>query len=118
MENIQWSQIKFSRAGTFIVISTNSNKFTVMDSFNAEVIHTFSDSRNDHNEFLYGDLTADQIYGLYGGSNSKVHVYSTKEGREIGVLNSKHTGTISHVLFNQFYSVMATAGSDGLELWS
>uniref|UniRef100_A0AC34QVT8 Uncharacterized protein n=1 Tax=Panagrolaimus sp. JU765 TaxID=591449 RepID=A0AC34QVT8_9BILA len=113
-----WSQLKFSRSGTNIIISTNSKHFYVLDSFNADYIHDFKTSENRSDIDLFGDVSADDLYGFYGGTDGKLHVFDTKVGVEIGVIKSNHNGPLTHTLFNPFYAMLTTAGTDGVQLWS
>lgn len=117
MDGSNWSEIKFSRSGANIIISTDNTGFIILDSFNAEYVHVFKTKENSCRDKLYGDVTADELFGFYGGSDGNVHLFDTKTVKEVGVMHSNHRGCITHILFNPVYTLMTTGGYDGIRLW-
>ncbi|CAF0869885.1 unnamed protein product [Brachionus calyciflorus] len=107
--NIEWTGIKFSPDGKYILISTSGSMIKLVDSFNGNVLHSFTGHSNVRNIPLEASFTPDSQFVLSGSSDGKIHIWSIEKGTKVAVMNSEHTETIQSIQFNPKLMMFASA---------
>ncbi|XP_031623415.1 WD repeat-containing protein 82-B-like [Contarinia nasturtii] len=116
-DQIQWTSLKFSSDAKQILISSNSSKIRVVNSYTGAVEQVFGSRRNMLNIAIDASFTPNNEYILSGSSDGNVLVFSNnkKSGldheRKVAELSSHQPEAITAVEMNPKYSLMATASS-------
>lgn len=114
-----WKSVKFSPDGKSILISTNSTKVRLIDSYTGKTIRQFGSRKNDIAIPIDASFTPDSDYILTGSSNGNLNIYSlncnrighSEEGLKIAEISSNENEAITEVELNPKYSMIVTASS-------
>nr|XP_020828695.1 WD repeat-containing protein 82-like [Phascolarctos cinereus]XP_020828696.1 WD repeat-containing protein 82-like [Phascolarctos cinereus]XP_020828697.1 WD repeat-containing protein 82-like [Phascolarctos cinereus]XP_020828698.1 WD repeat-containing protein 82-like [Phascolarctos cinereus] len=113
-----WTDLKFSKDGKFILLSTNGNFTYLMDAFNGLVTHLFSGYKNSQGLALEACFTPDSQFVMTGSEDGKIHVWNLDTGVKVAVLYGKYTTPITYVQFNPKLMTFASACCNmALALW-
>lgn len=104
----EWTGLKFSPDGRFILISTNGSMIKLVDAFTGNILHSFTGHQNSRNIPLEASFTADSQFVLSGSSDGKIHIWSVEKGNKVCVLTSEHTDSIQCIQFNPKYMMFAS----------
>jgi COMPASS component SWD2 len=110
----EWTSIKFSNDGKFILISTKGSEFYLMDSFDGILKNTFSTHSYGYNEFVEASFTPDAKYVFCGSSDGKVHFWNLQTGIKEAEIDSFNPSLIHMSKFNPRYLMMATCANSEL----
>jgi len=108
-KDIEWTGLKFSPDGRFILVSSNGSMIKLVDAFNGNLVHTFTGHQNMRNIPLEASFSPDSQFVVCGSSDSKIHIWNAEKGNKVAVLNSEHTDTIQCIQFNPKYMMFASS---------
>ena len=111
-----WTGLKFSPHGKFILITTNGSEMRLLDAFDGKPLQTFGGHLNNKGLALDGCFSPDSIYVLSGSTDGRIHVWEAESGNKICVLNGGHVGPVKCVQFNPKFMMMTSACSH-LNMW-
>ncbi|XP_064605009.1 WD repeat-containing protein 82-like [Liolophura sinensis] len=108
-KDCEWTGMKFSPDGKFIVISTNGQIIRLIDAFHGTPVHSFTGFTNSRQIPLEASFTPDSQFVISGSSDGKMHCWSTISGSKIAMLGCDHPGPVQCVQFNPRFMMLATA---------
>ncbi|KAH3765470.1 Wdr82 protein [Pelomyxa schiedti] len=109
------SHIKFSPDGKNLLLATNEKLVVVLDAFNGDQRHTFTNLTNNYSIIQEASWSPDSQYILAGSSDGTIHVWSVITGNEVAVWEG-HPGPVSVVKWSPRASLVAS-GCTNLVLW-
>jgi COMPASS component SWD2 len=125
---VEWTGMKFSGDGKYILLSTTTNLIFLLDAFTGDMKRTFTSFSNAHNTgyfilviitnlslVLEASFTPDAQFVISGSDDGTIHVWETLTGKEVVVLKG-HTGPTSVVQWNPKTMMMAS-GCTNLAFW-
>uniref|UniRef100_A0A2I2ZFY2 Uncharacterized protein n=1 Tax=Gorilla gorilla gorilla TaxID=9595 RepID=A0A2I2ZFY2_GORGO len=112
----EWTALKISNGGKFILISTNVSFIRLIGAFKGVVIHTFGSYANSKAVTLEASFTADSQFVMISSEDGKIHVWNGESGIKVAVLDGKHTGPITCLQFNPKFVTFAS-GCTNMAFW-
>ncbi|KAM8964670.1 WD repeat-containing protein 82-like [Sarcophilus harrisii] len=112
----EWTGLKFSKDGKFILLSTNGHVIRLIDAFNGLGIHTLSGFNNSQGLPLEASFTPDSQFIMIGSEDGKIHVWNAETGFKVALLDGKHTNPITCLQFNPKFMTFASACSN-MSFW-
>ncbi|XP_055331284.1 WD repeat-containing protein 82-like [Paramacrobiotus metropolitanus] len=110
-----WSIMKISPNGRYMLICTNGLNVYVMDSFTGVCLLILKGHTN-RGLNLEASFTPDSKYVIIGSSDGKIHIWSLRTGRSVGILQHKQKEPVVRVQFAPSNMLIASAYSK-LSLW-
>jgi COMPASS component SWD2 len=111
---VEFTGMKFSPDGKYILLSTTGESIFLMDSFNGELKQTYTGFVNASALSLEASFTPDGQFVLAGSEDGTVHIWETF-GKQVAVWKG-HTGPVQCVQFNPKTMMAATADTN-LAFW-
>eukprot|EP01132_Coremiostelium_polycephalum_P003077 gene3077-3847_t len=112
---VDWTTMKFTNDGKYILLSTTENVIFLLDSFTGEKKQVYNSFVNDNQSVIEASFTPDAQYVLSGSEDGTVHVWRTQTGEEVAVW-AGHSGTVGSIQWNP-KSMMAASACSTLALW-
>lgn len=112
---VEWTTMKFSNDGKYILLSTKENVIFLIDSFTGEKKQTYTSFVNDNQSVIEASFTPDAQYVLSGSEDGTIHVWKTTTGEEVAVWGG-HSNTVGCVQWNP-RSMMAASADSTLAFW-
>eukprot|EP01133_Synstelium_polycarpum_P005708 gene5708-6596_t len=112
---VEWTSLKFSQDGKYILLTTTENTIFLLDAFSGEHKQTYTSFVNDNGSTLEASFTPDSQYVIGGSEDGTVHVWRTLTGEEVAVWGG-HTGKTSCVQWNPKL-MMAASADTNLSFW-
>ncbi|XP_065839169.1 WD repeat-containing protein 82-like isoform X2 [Oscarella lobularis] len=106
---LEWSDLKFSRDGKSILISTTGEYIYMLDAFEGSLLQTFTGFLNEKKLKLQASFSPDNQFVFSGSQDGKVYAWSTAYGNRVAVLEGNHPGPTYCVQFNPKAMMLATA---------
>jgi len=105
-----WTGLKFSPDGRYILITTNGSAIRLVDAFDGVVKHNLTGHVNDVGSPLEACFSPDSHYIFSGTSNACVTCWQVETGASTVLQNNKsHVGPVQCCQFNPKYMMMVTA---------
>lgn len=105
-----WTGLKFSPDGRYILITTNGSAIRLVDAFDGVVKHNLTGHVNDVGSPLEACFSPDSHYIFSGTSNACVTCWQVETGASTVLQNIKsHVGPVQCCQFNPKYMMMVTA---------
>jgi len=112
---VEWSGLKFSNDGKFLLLSTLNGVTFLVDAYNGELRRTYSNytTINSNGE---ASFSPDSQFVLAGSADGSIHVWETLTGKEVAVWKG-HVGPVGVVQWNP-KMVMVASGCSSLAFWT
>jgi len=107
---IEWSSMKFSNNGKYILLSTTTNVIFLLDAFSGDQIQVYSNFSNSLNCPIEASFSPDGQFVIAGSDDGFVHVWETASGKKIGTWKG-HTGPVTAILWNPKRAMIASGGN-------
>ncbi|TPX37884.1 hypothetical protein SeMB42_g06817 [Synchytrium endobioticum] len=117
LRECEWTSVKFSPNGGYILICTNGLKMYLVDAFQGRILGFMTGFENKGKCKLEGGFTRDCKFIFCGSSDGKIHFWEVPGLEPVATLGSPHTEAIQSVAFSPQYLVMASADNK-LALWT
>lgn len=105
---IEWTSIKFSNDGKYILISTNINLIYIIDAYDGTIVQTIEDYENKCQLNLAAGFTPDTNYVFSGSQDGSINFWERATGNHVASLHS-HNEPSSVVMFNPRHLMFASA---------
>ncbi|KAN0006753.1 hypothetical protein ACTFIU_004944 [Dictyostelium citrinum] len=112
---VEWTSMKFTADGKYILLSTKNNIIFLIDSFTGEVKQRYTSFKNDNGSVIESSFSPDAQYVLSGSEDGTVHIWKTLTGEEVAVWGG-HSSTVGRVQWNP-RSMMAATACTNLAFW-
>eukprot|EP01119_Soliformovum_irregulare_P023315 TRINITY_DN8129_c0_g1_i2.p1 TRINITY_DN8129_c0_g1~~TRINITY_DN8129_c0_g1_i2.p1 ORF type:complete len:294 (+),score=53.61 TRINITY_DN8129_c0_g1_i2:70-951(+) len=112
---VDWSGMKFSPDGKYILLSTTNSIIFLLDSFTGELKQTYTGFSNAATLAGEASFTPDGQFVLAGADDGTVHIWDALSGREVAVWKG-HLGPVNAVQWNP-KKMMAASGCSNLHFW-
>eukprot|EP00026_Physarum_polycephalum_P012220 Phypoly_transcript_12505.p1 GENE.Phypoly_transcript_12505~~Phypoly_transcript_12505.p1 ORF type:complete len:341 (+),score=32.28 Phypoly_transcript_12505:94-1023(+) len=112
---IEWTSMRFSNDGKYILLSTNENCIFLIDSFTGAKLQTYTSFANDNASSLEASFSPDAQYVLSGSEDGSIHVWQTLSGKEVAVWNG-HAAPVGVVQWSP-RAMMVASGCSALGFW-
>ena len=112
----QWTNLKFSGDGRVILLSTNTNAIKIIDAFDGIILKKFTDYLNEHQAPIEASLSPDSQFLFSGSTDGRVHIWKSKTGQKLCILNGDHPSPVHCIQFNPRYVMFASACSQ-INFW-
>jgi COMPASS component SWD2 len=113
---VEWSGLKFSNDGKYLLLSATNNLIFLVDSFTGEHKQTYSNFGNSTNSVNEASFSPDGQFVLAGSDDGTIHVWETLSGKEVAVWKG-HVGPVGVVQWNP-KMVMVASGCSSLAFWT
>lgn len=110
-----WTSLKLSPDGRFMLISTNGRITRLIDPCKGTSIHTFLDQENGGVP-LEASFSPDSNFVFRGSTDGSVNCWNTKTGVKIDGLKEKQAGPVHCVQFNPKF-MMLVSSSTNMTFW-
>ena len=107
----EWTHIKFSNDGKYILVVTNSEILYMIDAFTGHVKHKLSGHLNQSGLDIDANFTPDVKYVYSGSQDGNIYFWETETGKQVTVLEG-HTDPSVSVAWNPKYLMFASADSN------
>jgi len=105
-----WTGLKFSPDGRYILITTNGSVIRLIDAYDGHVKHSLKGHVNEVGDPLEASFSPDNHYIFSGTSNGCVTCWQVETGASTVLQNNKsHVGPVQCCQFNPKYMMMVTA---------
>lgn len=105
-----WTGLKFSPDGRYILITTNGSVIRLLDAFDGQVKHNLKGHTNEVGGALEASFSPDSHYIFSGTSNGCVTCWQVETGASTVLQNNQsHVGPVQCCQFNPKYMMMVTA---------
>eukprot|EP00274_Cyanoptyche_gloeocystis_P003842 CAMPEP_0196660450 /NCGR_PEP_ID=MMETSP1086-20130531/39847_1 /TAXON_ID=77921 /ORGANISM="Cyanoptyche gloeocystis , Strain SAG4.97" /LENGTH=269 /DNA_ID=CAMNT_0041994877 /DNA_START=66 /DNA_END=872 /DNA_ORIENTATION=+ len=74
-KNVEWTGMKFSNDGKYILLSTSESVVILIDAFNGTKTQTYSGFLNDNGSVLEASFSPDCQFVLSGSEDGTIHVW-------------------------------------------
>uniref|UniRef100_UPI00358DF22A WD repeat-containing protein 82 n=1 Tax=Myxine glutinosa TaxID=7769 RepID=UPI00358DF22A len=111
-----WTGLKISNDGKYILIATNGGLLRLVDAFQGNPLQTLTGHMNNKGIPLEASFTPDSQFVMTGSEDSKIHVWASESGNKTAVLDGKHTGPVTCLQFNP-KSMMVASACSNLGFW-
>lgn len=108
-KDADWTSLKFSSDGKFLLISTNGHALRLIDAFQGTPIFTYAGHSNHKGIPLEASFSPDSQFVFCGSTDGKVHVWSTESGVKVATLQGDHSGPVQCVQFNPKFMMLASS---------
>ncbi|RWR98988.1 WD repeat-containing protein 82-like protein, partial [Dinothrombium tinctorium] len=108
-KDCDWTGLKFSPDGKFIMIYTNGNVIHLIDAFQGNPLQTLMGHTNSKGLPLEASFSPDSQFVFSGSQDGKILVWNAVYGNRVGVLQAEHSGPVQCVQFNPKYMMLASA---------
>ncbi|WAR26516.1 WDR82-like protein [Mya arenaria] len=108
-KDCDWTGMKFSPDGKFIVVSTNGQVIRLIDAFQGTPLQTFVGHTNTKGIPLEVSFSPDSLFVFSGSTDGRVHCWSTDTGAKVATMSCDHPGAVQCVGFNPKFMMLATA---------
>jgi len=109
-KDCDWTGLKFSPDGRYILITTNGSVIRLLDAFDGQVKHNLKGHVNEVEGPLEASFSPDSHYIFSGTSNGCVTCWQVETGASTVLQNNKsHVGPVQCCQFNPKYMMMVTA---------
>jgi len=115
-DGVEWTGLKFSPDGRYLLISTNSSVIKMIDSQYGNLIQSFTGHENSLQLPLEASFTPDSQFVLSGSTDGSIHVWKTETGQNLCILNGDTINPVQCVAFNPKYMMIASA-CNALSFW-
>ncbi|EFA83078.1 hypothetical protein PPL_03866 [Heterostelium album PN500] len=112
---VEWTSMKFSNDGKYILLTTTENTIFLIDSFYGQTVQTFTSFTNDNASVMEASFTPDTQYVIAGSEDGTIHVWRTLTGEEVAVWGG-HTSKVGCVQWNP-KMMMAASACSTLSFW-
>ena len=112
----QWSNVKFSPCGTYILASALDGAIFLLDAFNGNVVRQYAGHLNQKLTPMETGFSPDAKFVLAGSEDGSVYIWDTKDHRAKPEILSGHGGPVTAVKWNPKKMLLASACST-LALW-
>ena len=119
----EWTQLKFSPNGRYLLVSTNSSAVRLVDAINGEPLQTLKiGCSNTQGLPLETSFTPDSTYVLSGSEEGKIYISKAETGSLSTVISCKtpvENPPIPAlcVKFNPCYMMLASSHNNSLKFW-
>jgi len=113
---VEWSALKFSNDGKYLLLSTINSVIFLVDAFTGELKQTYSNAGISTNSSNEASFSPDGQFVLAGSDDGSIHVWETLSGKEISVWKG-HPGPVGVVQWNP-KMVMVASGCSSLAFWT
>lgn len=105
-----WTGLKFSPDGRYILITTNGSVMRLLDAFDGQVKHNLKGHINEVGSPLEASFSPDSHYIFSGTSNGCVTCWQVETGASTVLQNHQsHVGPVQCCQFNPKFMMMVTA---------
>ncbi|CDW54793.1 Putative histone h3 lys4 methyltransferase comple x and rna cleavage factor ii complex subunit swd2 [Trichuris trichiura] len=104
-----WTGLKFSPDGNFILISTNGQAVRMINAYTGELIYSLTDRVNGRGIPLEASFTPDGKYILSGSTDGSVYFWNQNDGVLAAQVHHDSSAIVNCVRFNPQYYLMASA---------
>ena len=80
---VDFTGMKFSPDGKYILLSTSENLIFLIDSFEGHKLQEFATFVNRQNSTLEASFSPDSQFVLSGSEDGKIYIWSTQSGAEV-----------------------------------
>lgn len=112
----EWTGLKFSPNGKYILVYTNGSIIRIFDAFNGNCVRTLEGVINNGNVSLEASFSPDSQFVACGSTDGQVHIWNIDKGYKVCVLNGDHPAAVQRVQFNPKKHMLASACSN-LAFW-
>ncbi|CAI2351175.1 unnamed protein product [Caenorhabditis sp. 36 PRJEB53466] len=114
--DLEWTAMRFSPCGKYILICTNGNQLFLLDAFSGVIRHALSEHQNIQKLPLLASFTPDSSHIMVGSSDGNIYFYDVETGR-VAHTSSVPGGDVLHITeFSPVHFAAATTGKQ-LTLW-
>lgn len=113
---VDFTGMKFSPDGKYILLSTTTNVVFLIDAFTGELKQSYSGFVNNTQLALEASFTPDGQFVFSGSEDGTVHIWETLSAKRITIWKGGHTGPITCVQWNPKTMMAATADTT-LAFW-
>uniref|UniRef100_A0A8R1DN84 WD_REPEATS_REGION domain-containing protein n=1 Tax=Caenorhabditis japonica TaxID=281687 RepID=A0A8R1DN84_CAEJA len=115
-EGLEWTSMKFSPCGKYILICTNGSVLILIDAFSGAVKHALRDHYNNTKVALSASFTPESAYVMVGSSDGFIYFYNVETGQVAYKVQSPGGQTCHITEFSPVHFLAATADKV-LTLW-
>lgn len=112
---VEWTGMKFSSDGKYILLTTSSNMIFLLDAFTGDNRRQFV-TRNSTGRSLEASFSPDAQFVLAGAEDGTIKIWETATGAEVTTW-SGHVGPVSVVQWNP-KTMMVASGCNTLAFWT
>eukprot|EP00007_Cunea_sp_BSH-02190019_P003772 CAMPEP_0174238030 /NCGR_PEP_ID=MMETSP0417-20130205/10098_1 /TAXON_ID=242541 /ORGANISM="Mayorella sp, Strain BSH-02190019" /LENGTH=316 /DNA_ID=CAMNT_0015316835 /DNA_START=23 /DNA_END=969 /DNA_ORIENTATION=+ len=105
---VQWTGMKFSPDGNFLLLSTTSDVIFLLNAFDGKKVVEYRGHVNNHNSRLEASFSPDGCYVVSGSEDGTIHVWERDTGKEV-IVWSGHPLPVSVVQWNPRSLMLASA---------
>lgn len=115
-DGVEWTAMRFSPCGKYILICTNSAQLFLVDAFSGVIKFVFQDHQNALKTPLMASFTPESAYVMVGSSDGYIYFYDVESGLVALKTQAPNSMTCHIAEFSPQHFVAATADSK-LTLW-
>ncbi|PIC35581.1 hypothetical protein B9Z55_014895 [Caenorhabditis nigoni] len=115
-DNYEWTSMRFSPCGKYILICTNSNVLFIIDAFSGAIKHVLQDHQNTKQIPLTASFTPDASHVMVGSSDGLIYFYDVESGMVAHRIPAPNNQTCHITEFSPVHFAAATADTK-LTLW-
>ena len=82
----EWTGLRFSPHGKFILLTTNGSVMRLLDAFDGHPMQTFAGHLNNRGVPIDGCFTPDSRFVISGSTDGRVHAWNAESGFKVGRL--------------------------------
>jgi len=112
---VEWTGMKFSPDGKYLLLSTNESLIFLIDSFSGAKVQQYQSFANDSGSSIEASFSPEAQYVISGSEDGKVHVWNTLSGEEVSVWKG-HAGPVGVVQWNP-KTMMVASGCSAMVFW-
>ncbi|KAG9508696.1 WD repeat-containing protein 82 [Fragariocoptes setiger] len=110
--NVDWTGLKFSPDGQYIMITTNGNVIYIIDAFQGTQKHmltTGPPTAGVPQRSFEASFSPDSQFIFSGSADGSIYVWDAIQGNQITILRGEHQDPVHCVQFNPKYMMLASA---------
>lgn len=115
-DSVEWTGMRFSPCGKYILICTNSNSLFLIDAFSGAIKHVFQDHQNMRQVPLTASFTPESSHVMVGSSDGFIYFYDVESGVVAHKTPAPNNQTCHIAEFSPAHFAAATADTK-LTLW-
>jgi len=112
---VEWTGMKFSPDGKYLLLSTTENIIFLIDSFSGAKVQQYQSFTNDSGSAIEASFSPDAQYVMSGSEDGKIHVWNTLSGEEVSVWKG-HSGPVGVAQWNP-KTMMVASGCSAMVFW-
>jgi COMPASS component SWD2 len=116
-KEVEFTGVKFSPNGKYILLSTRENLIYVLDSFSGEKVQQFTSYLNVNKTTLEASFTPDSNFVLSGSDDGTIHSWSIQNGRETATWSKQGHGAVTCIRWNPVSCMAASSCGNALAFW-